>query len=62
VLTLDRGIDRLGNARSILTEEAIGRLGQAVTGRLAKWGLCTSDGGRPLAPRPGVRDKGREDG
>ena len=47
---LNINVDRLGNARSILTDEAIGHLGQAVTDSLMKLRDCSSSP-RKVAPR-----------
>ena len=46
---LNINVDRLGNARSILTDEAIGRLGQTVTDSLMKLRDCSSSA-RKVAP------------
>jgi hypothetical protein len=52
---LNISIDRLGNARSILTDEAIGQLGRAVTDALTKLRDCSSNVGR-TAPHRTVKD------
>jgi hypothetical protein len=46
LLALNLSIDRLVSMRTILTDEAIGRLGQAVTGTLTKMRSCTSNAGQ----------------
>ena len=43
---LNVSLDRLANARTILTDEAIGQLGRAVTDTLTKMRRCTSDVGQ----------------
>ena len=50
-------LDRLGSARSILTDEAIGRLGRTVTDALTKLRDCSSSA-RKMAPD---RDLGNKD-
>jgi hypothetical protein len=40
---LNISVDRLGNARLLLTDEAIERLGRAVTDALIKLRACSSD-------------------
>ena len=42
---LNVSVDRLASARTILTDEAIGRLGRAVTDTLTKMSGCASDVG-----------------
>jgi hypothetical protein len=49
-------VDRLGNARSILTDEAIGQLGRTVTDALMKLRDCSSNVGR-MAPHRTLKDK-----
>ena len=46
---LNVSIDRIGNARSILTDEAIGKLGRTVTDGLTKLRDCSS-GARQVTP------------
>ena len=43
---LSGSVDRLANARTILTDEAIGRLGRAATNTLTKMRGCTSNVGQ----------------
>jgi hypothetical protein len=43
---LNISVDRLGNARLLLTDEAIERLGRAVTDALIKLRACSSDAAR----------------
>ena len=43
---LNISVDRLGNARSILTDEAIGQLGRTVTDTLVKPSDCSSNVGQ----------------
>jgi hypothetical protein len=48
---LNASLDRLANTRTILTDEAIGQLGRAVTNTLTKMRSCSSnglDGGRRM--------------
>jgi hypothetical protein len=52
---LNISVDRLGNARSILTDEAIGQLGRTVTDALMKLRDCSSNVGR-LAPHRTLKD------
>jgi len=52
-------VERLGNARSILTDEAIGRLGQTVTDTLMKMRNCPSSA-RLIAPHRTPRGKTAE--
>jgi hypothetical protein len=47
---LNTSVDRLGNARSMLTDEAIGQLARAVTDALIKLRDCSSDVGQHPAP------------
>lgn len=47
--TLNTSVDRLGSARAILTDEAIGQLGQTVTEALMKLRDCSSSA-RQVAP------------
>jgi len=44
--TLNASVDRLANARTILTDEAIGQLGHAVTDTLTQMRGCTSKVGQ----------------
>jgi hypothetical protein len=53
---LNISVDRLGNARSILTDEAIGQLGRTVTDVLMKLRDCSSNVGR-MAPHHTFKDK-----
>ena len=46
---LNVSVDRLGSARSILTDEAIGQLGRTITDTLTKLRNCSSTV-RPIAP------------
>ena len=46
---LNVSVDRLGSARSILTDEAIGQLGRTVTDALTKLRDCSSSA-RQMAP------------
>ena len=46
---LNVSVDRLGNARSILTDQAIGQLGQTVTDALVKLRDCSSNASQ-MAP------------
>lgn len=46
---LNVSVDRLGSARSVLTDEAIGQLGRSVTDALTKLRHCSSSA-RQLAP------------
>ena len=46
---LNISVDRLGSARSILTDEAIGQLGRTITDTLTKLRNCSSTV-RPMAP------------
>jgi hypothetical protein len=46
---LNVSVDRLGSARSVLTDEAIGQLGQSVTDALTKLRDCSSSA-RQVAP------------
>jgi hypothetical protein len=46
---LNVSVDRLGSARSILTDEAIGQLGRTVTDALTKLRACSSSA-RQMAP------------
>ncbi|MFZ1952162.1 MAG: hypothetical protein WB540_07185 [Pseudolabrys sp.] len=41
---LNASVDRLANTRTILTDEAIGQLGRAVTDTLTKMRSCASNG------------------
>jgi hypothetical protein len=54
---LNVSVDRLANARTILTDEAIGRLGRAVTDTLTKLKGCGSNVGQM---RPYLSDNGPE--
>jgi hypothetical protein len=56
LIALNVSVDRLGNARSILTDEAIGQLGQTVTDALMKLRDCSSNVGR-MAPHRTLKDK-----
>jgi hypothetical protein len=53
---LNISVDRLGNARSILTDEAIGQLGRTVTDALMKLRDCSSNVGQ-MAPHRALRSK-----
>ncbi len=53
---LNNSVDRLGNARSILTDEAIGQLGRTVTDALMKLRDCSSNVGQ-MAPHRTLKDK-----
>ena len=53
---LNVSVDRLGSARSILTDEAIGRLGRTVTDTLTKLRDCSSSA-RQMAPDRALRNK-----
>jgi hypothetical protein len=53
---LNISVDRLGNARSILTDEAIGQLGRTVTDALMKLRDCSSNVSR-MAPHRTLKDK-----
>ena len=53
---LNVSVDRLGSARSILTDEAIGQLGRTVTDALAKLRDCSSSA-RQMAPDRTPRNK-----
>jgi hypothetical protein len=53
---LNISVDRLGNARSILTDEAIGQLGRTVTDALMKLRDCSSNVGR-MTPHRTCKDK-----
>ena len=55
---LNVSIDRIGNARSLLTDEAIGQLGRTVTDSLMKLRDCSSSA-RQLAPE---RQPQKQDG
>jgi len=44
---LNISVDRLGSARSILTDEAIGQLGRTIADALTKLRDCSSSAGRP---------------
>jgi hypothetical protein len=52
---LNVSVDRLGSARSILTNEAIGQLGRTVTHALTKLRDCSS-GARQMAPDHTLRN------
>jgi hypothetical protein len=43
---LNANVDRLANTRTILTDEAIGQLGRAVTDTLTKMRSCATTGGQ----------------
>ncbi len=47
---LNSSVDRLRNARSLLTDEAIGQLARTVTDGLIKLRACPSDRGTQLTP------------
>jgi hypothetical protein len=51
--TLNESVDRLANTRTVLTDAAIARLGQAVTDTLTKMRGCTSNVGQV---QPYLRD------
>ena len=53
---LNTSVDRLGRARSILTDEAIGQLGRTVTDTLTKLRNCSSSA-RLTAPHRTLRGK-----
>jgi hypothetical protein len=53
---LNISVDRLGNARSILTDEAIEQVGRTVTDALMKLRDCSSNVGR-MAPHRTLKDK-----
>jgi hypothetical protein len=53
---LNISVDRLGNARSILTDEAIGQLGRTVTDALMKLRDCSPNVGQ-MAPDRTLKDK-----
>jgi hypothetical protein len=53
---LNVSVDRLGSARSILTDEAIGQLGRTVTDALTKLRDCSSSA-RQMAPNGTLRNK-----
>jgi hypothetical protein len=53
---LNISVDRLGNARSILTDEAIGQLGRTVTDALMKLRGCSSST-HQVAPHRTLRNK-----
>jgi hypothetical protein len=53
---LNISVDRLGNARSILTDEAIEQLGRTVTDALMKLRDCSSNVGR-MPPHRTRKDK-----
>jgi hypothetical protein len=53
---LNISVDRLGNARSILTDEAIGQLGRTVTDTLMKLRDCSSNVGQ-MPPHRTLRNK-----
>ena len=55
--TLNVSVDRLANTRTILTDEAIGQLGRAVTDTLTKMRGCTSNVGQM---QPNLRDNAAE--
>ena len=56
---LNVSVDRLGSARSILTDQAIGQLGRTVTDALAKLRDCSSSA-RQMAPDRTLRNKSVE--
>ena len=56
---LNVSVDRLGSARSILTDEAIGQLGRTVTDALTKLRDCPSSAGQ-MAPDRTLRNKTAE--
>jgi len=56
---LNVSVERLGNARSILTDEAIGQLGQTVTDTLMKLRNCPSSA-RLIEPHRTLRGKTAE--
>jgi peptidoglycan hydrolase CwlO-like protein len=53
---LNASVDRLGSAKSILTDQAIGQLGRTVTDALAKLRDCSSSA-RQVAPDRSLRNK-----
>jgi DNA-binding protein H-NS len=53
---LNISIERLGSARSVLTDEAIGQLGRTVTDALTKLRDCSSSA-RQVAPHRTLRNK-----
>jgi hypothetical protein len=58
---LNISVDRLGSARSILTDEAIGQLGRTVTDALMKLRDCSSNVGQMSPPRTLRNDTARAD-
>jgi hypothetical protein len=58
---LNVSVDRLGSARSILTDEAIGQLGRTVTDALTKLRDCSSSTGQ-MVPDHTLRNKAVEGG
>ncbi|MBR0796244.1 hypothetical protein JQ615_12690 [Bradyrhizobium jicamae] len=48
---LNVSVDRLGNAKSILTDQAIGQLGQTLSGALVKLRDCSSSAGQEAPDR-----------
>src|ERR1700730_7913464 len=53
---LNVSVDRLGSARSVLTDEAIGQLGRTFSDALTKLRDCSSSA-RQMAPNPTLRNK-----
>ena len=56
---LNVSIDRIGNARSILTDEAIGQLGRTFTDGLMKLRDCSSSARQVAPERPPLKQHGR---
>ena len=56
LIVLNVSVDRLGSAKSILTDQAIGQLGRTVTDALAKLRDCSSSA-RQMAPDRTFRNK-----
>jgi len=50
-VALNANVDRLANARSVFTEEAMARLGQTVGAALMRWRNCPPDAAGQAAPR-----------
>jgi hypothetical protein len=56
---LNVSLDRVGNARSLLTDEAIGQLGRTVTDGLMKLRDCSSSARQVTLERPPQKQHGR---
>jgi hypothetical protein len=54
---LNVSVERLGSARSILTDEAIGQLGRTVAGALTKLRDCPSSAGQQMVPDRTLRNR-----